>query len=315
MYVYTNELEIEDFLKEYKRSRVIIETTVRATLNRAVEFESKFGKPFYQFTTEEALEMYKSVHTVSVVSLQNNNLVLKHAARWFAFKYNKPVVNTYEEMTKDMLNAVIDVDKKKSLILSREEVDNLQSNLLNAIDKAIIEMLFRGAGGDWLKELTFMNASQVDRERLMVYFKTGKNIPITDEVCDLLIEAFAEDELMSFGSTARISKVTGHWLYKIRCNALSDNSDYNDEQAVERRYRFIQRRLLLISQDLGVRLTSGGLQSSGLLWHLQQGVEETGLTFREFVRTERVKMLAQRYDIRSDLYAQILIEKFEQYFM
>jgi hypothetical protein len=43
-------------------------------------------------------------------------------------------------------------------------------------------------------------------------------------------------------------------------------------------------------------------------------VEETGLTFREFVRTERVKMLAQRYDIRSDLYAQILIEKFTRYF-
>jgi hypothetical protein len=313
--VYTSELEIEDFLKEYKRSRVIIETTVRATLNRAVEFESQFGKPFYQFTTEEALEMYRSIHTISVVSLQNSNLVLKHAARWFAHQYKKVVANTYEEMTKELLGGVIDVEKQRSLILSREEINNLQDNLLNAIDRAIIEMLFLGAGGEWLKELTFMNASQVDRKRLMVYFKTGKNIPVTDEVCDLLMEAFAEDELISFGSTTRVSKVTGHWLYKIRCNALSDNSDYNDEQSVERRYRFIQRRLLLISKDLGVRLTSGGLQSSGLLWHLQCGVEETGLSFREFVRTERAKMLAQRYDIKSDLYAQILIEKFEQYFV
>jgi hypothetical protein len=313
--VYTNELEIEDFLKEYGRSKVIIETTVRATLNRAVEFESKFEKPFYQFTTEEALEMYRSIHTISVVSLQNSNLVLKHAARWFAHQYKKSIANTYEEMTKELLGGVIDIEKQRSLILSREEINNLQDNLLNAIDKAIIEMLFRGAGGEWLKELTFMSASQVDRERLMVYFKTGKNIPITDEVCDLLMEAFAEDELISFGSTTRISKVTGFWLYKIRCNALSDNSDYNDEQSVERRYRFIQRRLLLISKDLGVRLTSGGLQSSGLLWHLQQGIEETGLTFREFVRTERVKMLAQRYDIRSDLYSQILIDKFERYFV
>ena len=312
--MYTSEKEVEEFLQDYRRSKIIIETTVRATINRAVEFEAKFGKPFYQFTADEALEMYKSVHAISVVSLQNNNLVLKHAARWFAYQHKKTVNNTYEEMTKELLNEAVDIDKQRSLILSREDVNNLQDNLLNAIDKAIIEMLFLGAGGQWLKELTFLDMSQVDRESHMVYFKTGKKIPITDDVYELLKEAFNEDELISFGSTNRISKVTGRWLYKIRCNALSDNSDWNNEDDVARRYRFIQRRLLLVSKDLGVRLTSGGLQSSGLLYHLQRGVEETGLGFREYVKTGECKILAQRYNIRSELYSQILIEKFEQYF-
>ena len=312
--MYTNEQEVEDFLKEYGRSRVIIETTTRATLNRAVGFEYRFNKPFYQFTTEEVLEMYKSVHAISVVTLQNNNLVLKHAARWFAYQYQKEVSDAYENMTKEMLDAVVDVVKKASLILSREDVDNIQSNLLNAIDKAIVEMLFQGVGGQWLKELSFMDASQVDKTNSKIYFKSGKIIPVTDEICDLLMEAFAEDELMSFGSTSRVSKVTGPWLYKIRCNALSDNADYNNEEDVARRYRFIQRRLLLISKDLGVRLTSGGLQSSGLLWHLQRGVEETGLSFREFVKTEQSKELARRYDIMSEFFGQILIDKFGQYF-
>ncbi len=312
--MYTNEQEIEDFLQEYRRSRVIIETTTRATLNRAVEFEHKFNKPFYQFTTEEALEMYKSVHAISVVSLQNNNLVLKHATRWFAYQYKKDVTNTYEEMTKDILSEVVDIDKQRSLILSREDVDNLKDNLLNNIDQAIVEMLFQGAGGQWLKELTFLDRHQVDRERLMIYFKTGKNLPVTDEICDLLAEAFAEDELVSFGSTTRISKVTGNSLYKTRCNALSDNSDYHSDEDVQRRYRFAQRRLLLISKDLGVRLTASGLQASGLLYHIKLGMEETGLSFKEFVRTERAKWLAQRYDIKSDLYSQIIQDKLGQYF-
>lgn len=313
--MYTNEQEIEDFLKEYKRSRIIIETTVRATLNRAIEFEEKFGKPFYQFTIDEALEMYKSVHAISVVSLQNSNLVLKHAARWFAYQYNKTVNNTYEEMTKELLNEVVDVNKQRSLILSREDINNLQDNLLNAIDKAIIEMLFLGAGGQWLKELTFLEMSQVDRKNHIIYFKTGKKIPITDDVYELLKEAFNEDELISFGSTNRISKVTGKWLYKIRCNALSDNSDWNNDEDVARRYRFIQRRLLLVSKDLGIRLTSGGLQSSGLLWHLQRGIEETGLEFREFVKSKHAEILARRYDILSEeFFSQILIEKFSMYF-
>ena len=313
--MYTNEQEIEDFLQEYGRSRVIIETTTRATLNRAVEFEYRFDKPFYQFTIEEALEMYKSVHAISVVTLQNNNLVLKHAARWFAYQHNKKIMNTYEEMTKDVLNEVVDIEKQRSLILSREDIDNIKDNLLNKIDQAIVEMLFQGAGGQWLKELTFLDRHQVDRERLMIYFKTGKNLPVTDEICELLMEAFAEDELASFGSTTRVSKVAGNSLYKVRCNALSDNSDYHSDEDVQRRYRFAQRRLLLISKDLGVRLKASGLQASGLLHYIKLGMEETELSFREFVKTERAQKLAQRYDIRSELYSQILVDKFEAYFI
>ena len=313
--MYTNEQEIEDFLQEYGRSRVIIETTTRATLNRAVEFEYKFNKPFYQFTTEEALEMYASVHAISVVTLQNNNLVLKHAARWFAYKYNKEVNNTYEEMTKDQLATVVDTDKQRSLILSREEVDGIKDNLINKIDQAIVEMLFQGVGGQWLKELTFLDKHQIDREHLMIYFKTGKTLPVTDEICDLLMEAFTEDELVSFGSTTRVSKVSGNSLYKVRCNALSDNSDYYSDEDVQRRYRFAQRRLLLITKDLGIRLKASGLQASGLLHYIRLGMEETGLSFREFVKSEQARKLAQRYDIKSELYSQILIDKFEAYFV
>ena len=312
--MYTGELELEKFLKEYGRSRVIIETTTRATLNRAIGFEYKFDKPFYQFTTDEALEMYRSIHAISVVSLQNNNLVLKHATRWFAHQYNKEASDAYETMTKEQLGTVIDVEKQRSMILSREDVDNIQSNLLNAIDRAIVEMLFQGVGGESLRELTFMDESNVDRENTMLYFKTGKSVPVTDEICDMLTEAFAEDELMSFGSTSRVSKVTGNGLYKLRCNVLSENANPNDKADTERRYRWTQRRLILMSQDLGIKLTAGGLQASGLLHHIKLCVKEMGLGFREFVKTDTCRELAQRYDIRSEFYSQIICEKFIQYF-
>ena len=311
--MYTGELELEKFLQDYQRSRVIIETTTRATLNRAVGFERKFGKPFYQFTTDEALEMYESIHAISVVSLQNNNLVLKHAARWFAFQYGMEVSDTYETITKEQLGTVIDVEKQRSMILSREDVDNIQSNLLNAIDRAIVEMLFQGVGGESLKELTFMDVSNVDRANHTLYFRTGKSIPVTDWICDMLAEAFAEDELMSFGSTSRVSKVTGNGLYKVRCNALSENADYNSKADVERKYRWVQRRLILMSQDLGIKLTAGGISASGLLHHIQLGMKETGFSFKEFVKSEQARELARRYDIMSELYAQILVEKFNMY--
>ena len=312
--MYTGELELEKFLQEYGRSRVIIETTTRATLNRAVGFEHKFGKPFYQFTTEEALEMYKSIHAISVVSLQNNNLVLKHAARWFAFQYGVEASDAYENMTKEQLSTVVDTEKQRSMILSREDVDNIQSNLLNAIDRAIVEMLFQGVGGESLKELTFMDASNVDSANHTLYFRTGKVVPVTDRICEMLMEAFAENELMSFGSTSRISKVSGNSIYKHRCNVLSDNANPNDRADVERRYRWVQRRLILMSQDLGIKLTAGGISASGLLYHIKLCVKEMGLGFREFVKTDQCRELAQRYDIRSEFYSQVLVEKFGQYF-
>lgn len=313
--MFTTELEVEKFLNEYKRSRVIVEATVRATLNRALEFEYKFNKPFYEFTIEEIAEMYKSMHTISDRSLQNANLSLKHAARWMIDVKKSNDKSAYEDVTKELILNCVDTAKRKNMILTQDDLVEIQGDLLNWTDKGILAMLFWGAGSNWLRELTFFNMSQVSRKEGLIYFKTGKTIPITEDDYELIRKACNEDELISFGETSRISKVESYGFFKRRFNSLSASSDPNDEQDLERRFRFIQRRLLLISKDLGVQLTSGGLQTSGLLHHLKQGIEESGLTFREYVKTKEVKDLARRYDIMSELYVQILVDKFEKYFL
>ena len=310
----TTEMEMELFLAEYKRSRVIVEASVRAILNRALEFEKKFQKPFYEFTIDEILEMYKAAHAISDRSLQNTNLTLKHAARWITDEKRLQVKSEYENITKEIIQGCVDTKRKAGFILTKEELQEIQNDLLNWTDKGILTMLFLGAGSNWLKELTFFDMSQVSRKEGLIYFKTGKAIPITEEDYELIRKACAEEELMSFGETSRMSKVKSHGFFKQRFNALSDSDNPNDEQDAERRFRFIQRRLLLISKDLGMQLNSGSLQTSGLLHHLKQGVEESGLAFRDYVKTNEAKELARRYDIVTSFYAQILIEKFEGYF-
>ena len=310
----TTEMEMELFLSEYKRSRVIVEASVRAILNRALEFEKKFQKPFYEFTIDEILEMYKAAHAISDRSLQNTNLTLKHASRWVTDKKGLQSKSEYENITKEIIQGCVDTKRKAGFILSKDELEEIQNDLLNWTDKGILTMLFLGAGSNWLKELTFFDMSQVSRKDGLIYFKTGKVIPITEEDYELIRKACAEEELMSFGETSRISKVKSHGFFKQRFNALSDSDNPNDEQDAERRFRFIQRRLLLISKDLGIQLNSGSLQTSGLLHYLKQGVEESGLVFRDYVKTNEAKELARRYDIVTSFYSQILIEKFEGYF-
>lgn len=309
--MYTSESQIEEFLTEYKRSRVFAETSVRAILKRAVEWEKKHNKVFYEFNKEEALEMFKSAHAISVVSLQNANLTLKHAARYFLKQVGG---NVYEEIGKYDLEECVDKGKRDGMILSREDLTNIQNDLLNATDKGILEMLFLGAGGNWLKELTFFDMDQVSRKDGMVYFRTGKAIPITDAQYEMIKAACEETELISYGETMRVSKVQSEGFYKIRCNALSSNSDPGNEQDAERRFRYIQRRLYLISKDLDVKLTSGSIQSGGLLWNLKNAVVESGLAFRDYVKTEDAREIAKRYDIMSEFYSQILVDKFDKFF-
>ena len=308
---YTTETQIEGFLKEYTRSRVVAETSVRAILKRAVEWEKKFNKAFYDYNKEEALEMFKSAHAISIVSLQNANLTLKHAARYFQ---NKVGDNIYEKIGKYDLEDCVDVSKKDGMIFTKEEIEDIQGQLLNWVDKCILFLLFEGVGGEKLLELTFMSKDQINRKDLQIYLRSGKVIDITPEDYEMLRKGFEEDELMSFGDTMRTSKVRSAGLYKIRCNALSDNDDPSNADDRERRYRWLQRRLMLISQNFDIQITSSSVQESGLLYYIKEEMRESGMEFLEFIKSKEARALAWRYDIRSHLYPQILKDKFYKYF-
>lgn len=308
--MYTSEAQLEGFISEYKRSRVVAETSVRAILKRATEWEKKFNKAFYNYNKEEALEMFKSAHAISIVSLQNANLTLKHAARYFL---NQVGGNVYESIGKYDLEECVDKNKKKNLIFTKEEIEDIQEQLLNDTDKSILFLLFEGAGGEKLKEIMFASIDQLSRKDMKMFFRSGKVINLTPESYDLLRRGFLEDELVSFGETTRISRVMPSGLYKVRCNTLSDNSNIDNPEDRERRYRWCQRRMMLIADNLGIQITSGSVQESGLLHYLKQGVDESGLTLREYVKTEAARELARHYDIYSEYAPQILLDKFQEY--
>ena len=306
--------QIERFLNEYSRSRVIVIASVRAVLNRALEFERKFQKAFYEFTIDEVIEMYKSAHAISDRSLQNANLTLKHAARWIIDEQNLNIQSPYESVTKELIQGCVDSGRKDSLILSKEDFTEIQNDLLNWTDKAILLLLFEGVGGHMLKELMFIDWNQVSKTDLKIYFRSGKVVDLTEEQYDLLKRAFQEEELISFGTTNRVSKVKSLGLYKARFNSLSDNDNIADSGDVERRYRFAQRRLILISKDLGVTITSSSIQDSGFLHYIKEGMQRSGLEFLQYIKTEECKTLARRYDLYTDLYVQVVKDKFFKYF-
>lgn len=313
--MYTTEQEIEDFIKEYQSSRIIIETSVRSVLKRAQEFERIFKKSFYEFNKDEALQMFSDTGAVSIVSLQNQNVILKHACNWKKYTNTINVTNIYETIGKNDLKDCINTDKKLKMIITREQLIDIQSNLLNYTDRCILELLFRGIGvEDWASRLTFLETKQVSKGDMRIYFNNGKKVDIDENCYNMIIKSSEEDELLSYNGL-RVSKVVPQGVvYKMRFNAITQNTDINDQSSKERRFRFLQRRLKIINDYLGLNLTPTSISTSGLLHEIQQGIKLNDLPFRQYVVTEEAKEIAAKFGIYSVHAHVILIEKFREFF-
>ena len=310
---YTSKQEVEEFLEIILNNKQLAETTSRATLNQLLQFENKKNKNFYDFTKDDIIEMYTESKSISDRTLQNKNLLLKEFNDYICESKNLTKDNVYADINKEDLLKCTNSEKRESSILSREQLTELEDELFNQTDKGVLEALFLGLGGYKLKELAFFNADNI-KNRSIIYLG-NKYFAISQKQCELLTKACCETELISFGVTMRKSKCVSHGLFKERFNALSSSANRNSEDDLERRYRFFQRRLMLMSDYLGINITSGKVQESGFLHLLKLDIVESGLKFEEYIKTQQAKKLANRFDIHTDLYPQVLKEKFGRYFI
>ena len=313
--MYTTEKDIESFVKEYLSVKVIVESSLRAILNRAVGYERVFKKHFYEFTKDEVLTMFKEAGSISATSLLNNCLVLKHASNYQFITKGINATNIYETITKDDLKTVVNIDKKSKMIITKEQLMDIQQSLLNYTDIAIVELLFRGVGSiDWAHELTFLEQKQISKTDMCIYFKNGKKVEIDERCCNILMQSAQEDALLSYNSS-RVSKVVPEGIiYKIRHNAITTNDSVKDEGSKQRRFRWMQRRIQIINDFLDLHLTPTSISDSGLLYEIKNGMELNGLPFRQYVITPEARDLSQKYGIYSQHYAITLIEKFKEFF-
>lgn len=312
--MYTNETQIEQFIKEYLRSRIVAQTSVYATLKKALQAEHRFKKPFVEFTSKEILEMYKSQHSRSIVSIQNQNVILKHATRWFiASGFTKSTTNNYELITKEDIEKCVDIQKRSKMLLSEDDVRSISNDCMNAIDKAILWLLFYGVAGEWLKELTFLQIEQLDKNSGILTLRELPTIQLSKEIIKIVIDAFNETQIVSYGDSITISEVQGRGqIYKIRNNTIFDTYDLNNQKNLERRFRWVLRRITILRNYFKMDLTMKSLQTSGL-WHFaHKEMQNLGIDdFRSYLQTKNGEAMAKRYGFSSKLYVQVILDKYK----
>ena len=300
--MYQNENK-ESFIKDYMKSRVIAETSLYSLFRKTQEYEENLNKDCSEFTIGEALEMYENFKAKSVYVLLNYNVILKAYCAWYKYYNGLETEIAYDSISKNMLEPLISEDAIK--ILSREDVIDIEDQLLNWTDKAIVEALFEGLSGNSMRDLISINTEMIDHKTKQLIFEDGRVFDLTDRLYNLLIESFNEVEYICYGATMRVKKLVGIGrLYKERDNAHALESD-------DRNFRWIYRKIQNIRRHVGMdNLTMKNLAVSGLIYYLRNGVSLTGLDLKSFLLTENGNKIMDKYGYNSSFRIDNIINRY-----
>lgn len=297
------------FILDYLNNRVVSETMVKSIFRYTEAFEAQLDKDVSLFTQDEIIKMLKEKHSRSLTSLQNVVVVLKHYTTFIiATGRENSSVNNYSLINKDVLRECIDAEIQNKMILTKEELHDVQDQMLNATDKAILECLFEGISGPNLDDLTGLCAEQLDKINNRIYLSGGRVIQISKRLCDLLTEAFDETEIMSYGESMILTPVTGRGkLYKAKPNA-------HKEATPERKYRWVLRRMVIWRKYFNMPvLTAKSISTSGLVYEIKEALQNTELSLREWLKTKQGEEIARRRGFKAVDYVDVLYESVVNY--
>lgn len=296
----------ESFIKDYMRSRVVARTSLYSLLRKTEPFEERYKKDCSQFTQDEVLQMYKEFKSKSVYVLLNYNTILKAYCAWKKYYHKEKATESYENITIELLKPCIPKDANK--FLSREEITEIEDQLYNWTDKCILEALWEGLSGPSMLDLVSINESMINPKERTLYFPDGRIIQLTDRLYNFLIKAFSETEYMCYGESLRVKKLIGAGsLYKERDNAHA--SDSNDKA-----FRWVYRKVQNFRNHVGIpSLTMKNIHISGMYYYLCQGMQETGLDLKSFLKSDDGKDLAIKYGFDSEFFVDNLTHRFKDF--
>ena len=303
--LYQHEMK-EGFIKDYMRSRVVARTSLYSLLRKTEPFENENDKDCSQFNELEVLNMYNAFRAKSIYVLMNYNTILKAYCAWRGYYHKESVTNAYDNMTIEILKPCIPEDSNK--FLSREEMTEIENQLYNWTDKAILECLWEGISGPSMLDLISINNSMIDSKDEVLHFTDGRSVELTERLYYFLLKAFEETEYMCYGETLRVKTLFGAGqLYKERDNAHAADSD-------DKYFRWVYRKVQNFRNHVGIPgLTMKNIHLSGMYYYLCKGMQETGLDLKSFLKSESGKKLVDKYGFRSDTYVDNLTHRFKDF--
>lgn len=293
----------ESFIEDYMRSRVVAKTSLYSLFRKTAKYEENLNKDCCQFTQDEVLKMYEEFQAKSVFVLLNYNVILKAYSAWQKYYNGLKTEIAYENITRSMLEPII--VRNIASTLSRDDVTDIEDQLYNWTDKAIVEALFEGLSGNSMRDLVSIDENMIDHQRKQLIFPDGRVFNLSNKLYYLLIKSFEETEYICYGPAMRVKKLVGNGrLYKERDNAHAMDSD-------DKYFRWVYRKIQTVRKHVGIsNLTMKNLTLAGLLYYLRQGMDQTGLELKPFLLTEMGGKLMDKYGYVSDYRVDNIVNRY-----
>lgn len=285
------------------QQRVVAETSLNSLFRKTEYFENMLETDCSNFTEEDIQKMYTWFKAKSIYVLLGYNTILKAYTNWIIAK-GEASLNSYSSY--DIKKLIPCVPDDATSIISRDELDYMESRLLNSSDRAIVECLWEGLAGRSMRDIVDIKKSDINFQTKELHLQSGKSVILTDKLFNFLLQAFDENIYACYGTTGRKKRVYGtDCLYKERDNAHAMDSD-------DKFFRWIYRRVTNYKNHLNyARLTMKNISNSGLCYYLRKGMDETELDLRSYLRTKDGAALALKYGYDSDFMVENTYHRFK----
>lgn len=272
-----------EFVTQYVNPRPISEFYVENVIDAVSKTEDKNGKRCNEFTRDEILEMYSNQNFISTnMGLRFHAVVKAYVAFLNFHLVGHGDLGQYD----NIIGTDISITPRK--LYTREDITNVENELKNLSDMAIIECLWEGVTGSSMSDLLALSWKHVDFDKHVIKID-GRIYPMTTLLERRILDAFRETTYITYGKRPKVMDVQGGIIVK----------QVKQTPAPQLQVGAIRSRMRLFKQQIGVdEFTTQTVIDSGFVYNSRCIMKKLGLDIRSFVSSPEGKNLIARYGYR-----------------
>lgn len=225
--------------------------------------ETRLNKDLSEFTCDEILDFYKSLHTTSVLILENINSQMSKYTNWVSSSKN-----SYKDLELKDLNSCIDKNKANEMFIKRKDLLSLCQQMMNPRDKMVVLGLFEGIKGQNYCEFACMKNEDFDFENKKVYLRsTDRTVNISNELAEYIQQTIETEVYFPISENKKHNygfKKNSGYVLKPFYNQINFSSEYRRGRNI---YVALIRNLKYFEIE---NLNAQSIFESGMIYYLNQ---------------------------------------------
>jgi integrase len=271
----------------------------RFGLYRSSDTEDVIGKNLYNFSTDEIKSVLIDANHSTFNSIRLTLNVIESYIKW-AIETGKvnSNINPAKTIKNDELKTYL---TNKKILFSEEEIRNMMSEMVNAQDRIIFQLIFfEGINGYEHSEILNLTKSDIDWTDRILHVKDDKHgkrdVRVSEETLSLIEKAIEQTHYqnkngMATGKTPELPLMENE--YVLRTSATRDeNLGKADKHLIYRRISAMKDNLTSTNHNLKY-LTAKSIEKSGMIAEAVRIFNQTNE-----LGTEELKLVAEKFGVR-----------------